>query len=612
MSRRAIKLSLATLVVLIGLLAPVGLAAADVGYQDQSFSGTGTPTGTKRAESVLWWNDGSWWADMWDATSGEFHIFRLDVTSQKWIDTGVPIDTRSNTHADVLWDGTHLYVASHAFVSDEQSAVSGTPSYLFRFSYDPVSKTYSRDSGFPVAINNYKTETLVIDKDSTGKLWATWQQGNQIYVNRTVGNDQTWGTPFALPVSGANVTVDDASTVVALGGSKIGLMWSNQSSTNDAMYFAVHDDGQPDTTWQASRTAIQGAGSADDHMNLKSVQADSGGRVYAAVKTSFTNSASPLIMLLVRDPASGDWTSHTIARVSDCPNRPIAVLDEENRVIHTFATYPGPPGYSCNSSGGAIYEKTSPMDSISFPTGTGTPVIMDSDSPYIHNVSSSKQNVNSRTGIALLAINRSTGFYWHAFEPLLPAGPPSAPVANFTGSPTTGTAPLAVRFSDSSSGSPTSWSWDFGDGGTSTSSSPTHTYDRPGTYAVSLTVANDSGGNTLTKAGYVTVTAPAPDFSLSASPSSQTVVRGRSTSYSVTADSLNGFTGPVSLSAGGLPAGVTASFAPNPLDVFQTSSSWLTVSASGTTKTGTYTLRITGTSGSLARSTDVTLQVKRK
>jgi PKD repeat protein len=39
----------------------------------------------------------------------------------------------------------------------------------------------------------------------------------------------------------------------------------------------------------------------------------------------------------------------------------------------------------------------------------------------------------------------------------------SAPVANFSGTPTTGTAPLTVTFKDSSSGSPTGWAWFFGD-----------------------------------------------------------------------------------------------------------------------------------------------------
>ena len=192
---------------LLGLLLPVlafsGVPSAvwaqsgDVGYQGPSHSGTGTPTGTKRAESVLWWNDGSWWAHMWDTASQDFHIFRLDAATQSWVDTGVLVDPRANTHADVLWDGTHLNVSSHRFVNDGDPAVAGVPGYLYRFSYS--GGTYSLDAGFPAAINDYKTETLSIDRDSTGKLWATWQQDNQIYVNHTTGGDSSWGTPFVLP-----------------------------------------------------------------------------------------------------------------------------------------------------------------------------------------------------------------------------------------------------------------------------------------------------------------------------------------------------------------------------------------------------------------------------
>jgi hypothetical protein len=175
-------------------------------------------------------------------------------------------------------------VASHLTIPDEQPAVSGYPSYLYRYSYNSVAKTYSLDSGFPVQINNFKTETLVIDRDSTGKLWATWQQNNTIYVNRTLnGDDHTWGTPFALPATGTSVTVDDNSAVIAFGGNRIGVMWSNQTTSNDAMYFATHVDGQPDASWEAARTAIQGPSTTDDHISLKSLQADGSGRVYAAI-----------------------------------------------------------------------------------------------------------------------------------------------------------------------------------------------------------------------------------------------------------------------------------------------------------------------------------------
>jgi PKD repeat protein len=79
------------------------------------------------------------------------------------------------------------------------------------------------------------------------------------------------------------------------------------------------------------------------------------------------------------------------------------------------------------------------------------------------------------------------------------------PVANFTGTPLTGTEPLAVTFTDSSTNTPTSWAWTFGDGGTSTSQNPSHTYTTAGTFTVALTATNASGSNTLTRTGYVTV-----------------------------------------------------------------------------------------------------------
>lgn len=88
---------------------------------------------------------------------------------------------------------------------------------------------------------------------------------------------------------------------------------------------------------------------------------------------------------------------------------------------------------------------------------------------------------------------------------------PVAPTANFTANRTSGTAPLAVQFTDTSTGGPTSWSWNFGDENTSTDQNPTHTYAAAGTYTVSLTVGNADGTNTHTETDYITVTAaPAP------------------------------------------------------------------------------------------------------
>ena len=87
---------------------------------------------------------------------------------------------------------------------------------------------------------------------------------------------------------------------------------------------------------------------------------------------------------------------------------------------------------------------------------------------------------------------------------------PVAPVANFSGTPTSGGAPLTVNFTDLSTNSPTAWSWTFGDGGTSTVKNPSHTYTATGTFTVSLTATNASGSDNETKTNYITVLAPQP------------------------------------------------------------------------------------------------------
>ncbi|MFZ2497409.1 PKD domain-containing protein [Methanosarcina sp.] len=81
-----------------------------------------------------------------------------------------------------------------------------------------------------------------------------------------------------------------------------------------------------------------------------------------------------------------------------------------------------------------------------------------------------------------------------------------APVANFYASPTSGKAPLAVQFYDTSTDSPTKWKWDLGDGTTSTDRVPSHTYTKEGTYTVTLTATNSGGSNTATKTNYIVVT----------------------------------------------------------------------------------------------------------
>ena len=83
-----------------------------------------------------------------------------------------------------------------------------------------------------------------------------------------------------------------------------------------------------------------------------------------------------------------------------------------------------------------------------------------------------------------------------------------APIADFSGTPTSGSVGMTVAFSDLSSGGPaSSWSWSFGDGASSTLQNPSHSYATAGNYDVSLSVTGPGGTSVLNRVGYIVVAA---------------------------------------------------------------------------------------------------------
>ena len=401
------------------------------GSPSVSYAGSGQAATAEKPQSKLWWNDGSWWADMWTTGSG-WRIYKLDRSVGKWVDTGVAIDSRTNTLADTLWDGTHLYVASHVVTTSTESApvasLPNQPARLYRYSYS--NGKYTLDAGFPTTITSDSSETMTIDKDSTGTVWATWTHvtgdatagfTNTVMVNSATADGTKWGTPAVLPVNNVHPTPDDISAVVAFGKKQIGVMWSDQST--GSVWWATHTDGQPAGSWKA-QPAVQGKGIADDHLNLKSLQADSAGRVFAAVKTSLDQTATdmtlPQLQLLVFKPGTGSFSRSTISTLADCQTRPQIVLDPENNKVHAFQTGPATSASGCPYTGvsGAIYEKTADMDNPVFSPGRGTPVIQDGSSLNMNNVSTSKQPVNSTTGLVALATDDVAKRYWFADLPV--------------------------------------------------------------------------------------------------------------------------------------------------------------------------------------------------
>ena len=126
-----------------------------------------------------------------------------------------------------------------------------------------------------------------------------------------------------------------------------------------------------------------------------------------------------------------------------------------------------------------------------------------------------------------------------------------------------------------------------------------------GTYT--LTIAGSSGSLNHSTTVTLKVNGPVPDFTISASPSSQSVTRGSSVSYTVTLGAVNGFNGAVNFSVSGLPSRVSTNFSPNPLTGSGTTT--LTITANHKGSTGSSTLTIKGTSGSLSHSTTVSLTI---
>jgi len=94
-----------------------------------------------------------------------------------------------------------------------------------------------------------------------------------------------------------------------------------------------------------------------------------------------------------------------------------------------------------------------------------------------------------------------------------------APVAQFSGTPLNGVAPLTVVFTNLTTGGPvTTFTWSFGDGTTSNLAAPTKVYNTPGIYNVILNATGPGGSDNEIKIGYVTVNPPPPaaDFVASA------------------------------------------------------------------------------------------------
>jgi len=132
----------------------------------------------------------------------------------------------------------------------------------------------------------------------------------------------------------------------------------------------------------------------------------------------------------------------------------------------------------------------------------------------------------------------------------------------------------------------------------------------PGTYTI--TVTGTGGGLTQTATVSLTVTGQgAGTFTISVSPTSGSLPRGRSGYAVITTSVLGGFNSAIALSATGQPTGVTVSFSPASIAAPGSGTSEMILSVSRSATDGTYPITITGKGGGITQTTLLSFTVTR-
>jgi PKD repeat protein len=289
----------------------------------------------------------------------------------------------------------------------------------------------------------------------------------------------------------------------------------------------LNPDGDPGTTWDIPHVCSNSWGVTTGHgyapcdetfwSYLDACEAAGTVILFAAGNEGTSGLRRPA------DRATDDYRTCAVAAVDgNTSGWPIAYFSSRGPTYCTPTGDPAikpdiaAPGVSVRSAypgGGYTYMSGT---SMACPHVAGVVALIREANPNL-GVNEVKQ-IMYETAYDLGSAGEDNSYGWgmvDAYEAVLLAiGDTTIPSAAFSGTPTSGCAPLTVVFTDESTGEITSWDWDFGDGGTSTEQNPTYVYTSAGTYTVSLTVTGPGGSDTETKANYITVyDVPVADFS---------------------------------------------------------------------------------------------------
>lgn len=355
-------------------------------------------------KSQMWRNDNLWWGAFSDNISGIYFYKQSGSTFIKGplIDANFVAGVFIAGSPDCLWNGTNL------FVLIQESTILAR---LYKFSYNQSTQTYSLIQGFPISLpltgagtnTSGKIGAISLDQDSTGKLWAAYASGiggdGKVHVIWSTSADHlTWQTTPLILASGTSTSTQETAPIIRFGGNKIGVVWSNQLTLEDA--FSYHVDGTPESVWSAKEVIDSGLGPlglggvAENHMSIKAAP---DGRLFLATNDS---DGKGHLHLYVRS-AAGLWGQKTLI-VNDLganPTRAVLLLDTENNEIHVIYKDSSATGNS------RTFITQSYMNNLAF--NPPCPFIDTSNSTQSSsNPTTTKQNLDASTDLMVAA---STG-----------------------------------------------------------------------------------------------------------------------------------------------------------------------------------------------------------
>src|SRR2546425_702859 len=193
----------------------------------------------------------------------------------------------------------------------------------------------------------------------------------------------------------------------------------------------------------------------------------------------------------------------------------------------------------------------------------------------------------------------------------LSSSPPPGLGVSFTWSPSTPVAGQAVTFTASVSGgtAPFTYAWTFGDGSalSTTASTASHTYAAMGSYSVTLKVTDAKSTSGQSSAAVPKTPSTQPALPVPP-PATVSVGLGSSGASTIQLNSLNKFSGSISLAATISSTGLTASLAPKTVTLSSGGTGTATLSVTGDA-VGSFTVTVTGTSGTISHSASMTVTV---